>query len=482
MTGDRVPDHPLIISVADRIQELAAGHRRGAPAAGIVVGLSGGPDSVLLLRAAHAWARRAGGVLAAAHLNHGLRPGAADRDTSFCRDLCAALDVELFAEHADPRSEARARGCGLEEAGRHLRRRFMLRLIAENPHLELAAMGHHRDDQVETVIMRLFRGTGPDGLRGIRPVSGRFIHPLLGVSRRQIVACLEAVGQPWRTDSSNLAGDNLRARIRNELLPVVRGIFGTGSDDVPARLAELLDDDLNLLAELTSAALADVRGTPDAADLSVERLLALDRALGRRVLRQWLGRPGGQPRGLERVHIDGILAWLADGRSGSGLDLPGGLTLRRDFDALGVASGRNRGCVLRNGADFRILVTGGPAADALPEGAFGVGDPDDETSWKLVCPADALRGNLQIRNLRPGDRFQPFGLAGSKKLSDLLREWRIPAAERQGVLVVSDDEGVLWVVGLARAERTRLLPIPAPTVTISVAQRSSHPNQGNDIR
>jgi len=444
------------------------------------VGLSGGPDSVALLLAAKAWSDKVSTPVAAAHFNHRLRPGEADRDAIFCRDLCADLDIALHENTEDPRPAARSRGQGLEEAARHLRRRFFGNILAEQETLHCVATGHHRDDQVETVIMRLFRGTGPTGLRGILPVSGHVIHPLLQVGRGEILTFLEDIGQPWRTDATNLEGDNLRARIRRELLPVARGIFGPGSENVPARLAELLQVDMELLERFAEEALADVRLMDHPDQLSVAGLLDLDKGLAARVLKLWL--EDGQPSDLERVHVNGILSWLAAGQSGSGLDLPGGLRLTRDFDSLVRASDSTTQPPLREAVDYRILVTRNPAEAGDPRVGIqeGVGDPGDETTWRLTCPAACLAGNLMVRNWRPGDRFHPFGLEGSKKLSDLLRERRVPRKDRPGVLVVTDEAGILWVVGLARAERTRLLPSFEQTVTISLAERSGHPKQENE--
>ncbi|MCK9995951.1 MAG: tRNA lysidine(34) synthetase TilS [Candidatus Krumholzibacteria bacterium] len=472
--------HPFITNVSSRIGKLVAVCCADTPRRGLLVGLSGGPDSVALLLAAKAWSDEVGAPLAAAHFNHRLRPGEADRDALFCRDLCAELGIELHEDGEDPRPVARSRGQGLEEAARHLRLRFFRKVLAGNPALQCTATGHHRDDQVETVIMRLFRGTGPGGLRGILPVSGKVIHPLLQVGRGEIIAFLEDIGQPWRTDATNLDGDNIRARIRRELLPLVRGIFGSGSENVPARLADLLQQDMELLDHFTQEALAKVR-LPDHPDqLSVARLLALDKSLAARVLRLWL--VNGQPSGLERVHVDGVLAWLVTGQSGSGLDLADGLRLTRNFDRLECKAASNVPPPLRKAEDYRILVSRNPAGKGDPRAGIqeGVGDPADETSWRLTCPASSLAGNLRVRNWNPGDRFQPFGLEGSKKLSDILRERQVSRDDRPGVLVVTDDTGILWVVGLARAERTRLLPSTEQTVTISVANRTEHPKQGND--
>ncbi len=438
--------------------------------AGVLVGLSGGPDSVALLLGVRQWGARTGRPVGAAHLNHRLRGAESDADTEFCRTLCARLNVPLFEHSADPRPIARVRGQGLEEAGRHLRRVFGEKLLSENPAYRWLATGHHRDDQVETVLMRLFRGTGPEGLRGIRPLNGIWLRPLLEVDRAEIVAFLETAGQPWRTDASNLEGSNLRARLRRELLPVARDIFGNGCTEGPARLASLLDDDLDLLETLTSAWLDGCRNKDG--DLRVPDLTVLAPPQIRRVLRAWLADAGAE--NVARVHVENIGAWIREGASGSALDLPGGLRLHREFDVIRLRRDGTRGPALRFAGDYRIVVqTGKAGPDPAAAGvAEGPGDPGDESTWALTCPAEVLLGNLRLRNWRQGDRFQPFGLQGTKKLSDLLREHRITRDDRECVLVVADEESILWVVGLARAERTRLLPSTRRTVTISIVKRS----------
>ncbi len=478
-----VSQNPFLARICDRLDELLlypqASVRPSANTvqSGIIVSLSGGPDSVALLLVTQEWGQKSGRPVAAVHLNHCLRGTEADADAEFCRNLCQRLNVPLFEESADPRPVARSRGQGLEEAGRHLRRRFGERLLRQHPEYQWLATGHHRDDQVETVLMRLFRGTGPEGLRGILPINGPWLHPMLEVDRAEIIAFLEKSGQIWRTDASNLDGDNLRARLRRELLPLARGIFGPGCTDGPARLAALLNDDLALLDTLTAGWLEQCRNNDG--DLRVPELTALEPTQARRVLRSWLAAAAAAGVGL--VHIRNIWDWVQDGTSGSTLDLPGGLQLTREFDLIRWARVKTEGPALRTAGDFRIVVQAeAMATDPESVGrAQGCGDPHDESSWAMTCPAEVLHGRVRIRNWRDGDRFQPFGLNGTKKLSDLLRENRVSRSERPGVLVVTDDKGILWVIGLARAERTRLLPSTTRAVTISVMKRTGS-NQTRD--
>ncbi|MBU8869422.1 MAG: tRNA lysidine(34) synthetase TilS [Gemmatimonadales bacterium] len=489
----------FIAKVSRRLDELielvfsATRHSPDSSNGGILVALSGGPDSVALLLAACHWAKETGRPVVAAHLNHQLRGEQADSDARFCAELCATRSVQLHLHEQDPRPVARSRGLGLEEAGRHLRRRFFRSLLDDHPELLCVATGHHRDDQAETVVMRLFRGTGPDGLRGIRPLQGQTIHPLLEISRREILAFLEQENQPWRLDPTNMEGDNTRSRVRRELLPLARDIFGPGSDQVPARLAELLGPDQDLLDGITERTLGELSNSngqgrnpsgqaAELSSLAIGGLLELEPAMARRVLLLWLKRVrSGGVTDIEMAHVANIFVWLREGSSGSRLDLPGQAILCRDFDSLRLQEIGTVDLSLRSAADYRIQVSrtpvpSDPVAWGLREGAGGVslsgGESDPESgSWNLTCPASVLKGNLKIRNWRNGDRFQPFGLNGSRKLSDLLREHRIPANRREGILLVEDDAGILWIVGIARSERTRLLPSTGQTVTISVIKR-----------
>ncbi|MFH2052040.1 MAG: tRNA lysidine(34) synthetase TilS [bacterium] len=474
--------------IAGRIKGLMAQAEPSRPGAGLLVALSGGPDSVALLLGAREWALAGGNPLEAVHLDHALRGEESAGDRDFCRRLCGDLGIPLHEHRRDPRPVARSRGLGLEEAGRHLRLGLFTEILDRSERLHAVATGHHADDQAETVLMRLFRGTGPAGLTGMQAREGRLIRPLLEIRRRDLVAGLEALGQVWRIDASNETGDNLRARMRRELIPLVDDLFGQGCHRNPARVADLLGRDLAFLDRLTAEKLARIGGGGNGDSLDVPGLLGLDPVLAARVVHRWLHdteqRPpagGKEPDGAGLVHVQAILDWLRKGQSGTGLDLPGGRRIRRDFDLIRLETVSGGTAPLRPASDYRILVATHPGGvDPLDLGrAEGPGEARGPDEWRLTCPAGCLRGNIQVRNPRPGDRLQPFGLAGSKKLSDLLQEKKVPADRRGSVLVVADAGGVLWVVGLARAERTRLLPDTDRMVTISVSRRMDNPTQGN---
>ncbi|NCQ33765.1 tRNA lysidine(34) synthetase TilS [bacterium] len=471
--------HPLLQRIAHGLDDLARPGDDLGDAPGILVGFSGGPDSLALLLGAHHWRASGGGFVAAAHLHHGMREDDAAADLAFCRDRCARLDIPLHTDRQDARPVARRRGQGLEEAARHLRLAWLRDLIRQDDRLALMALGHNLDDQAETVLMRLMRGTGPVGLRGMLPRQGDIIRPLLGIRRTEILAGLEEMGEIWRTDRTNLEGDNLRALMRRKVNPVLDEVFGPGAHLRSARATELLADDLELLDKMTAEARAAATHPEHPEDLVCGKLLDLEPALAARVMRTWLGtRPDlGDTPG--QVHIAAALQWLTTGTSGTGLDLPGGRRLERVFDritlnrteALGYAAGR--------APDFRVIVA--PAADSTDSEQDGRHEGTGEVvngGWRIHCHTENLIGNLRVDHPMPGDRMRPLGLAGSKKLSDLMREARIPAAHRERTLVIRDQDGILWVVGVARDERTRLLPTGGKMVTISVIERTHDLQRG----
>ena len=461
-----MPEHPFIRRLLPHLDTLV---RQAAPAAnpaatGLLVALSGGPDSVALLLLGHARATATGAPLTAAHLNHRLRGDQSEADEAFCRDLCARLAVPLHVARIDPRALARRRGLGLEEAGRRLRRRLLARLLTAQPDLACAATGHHRDDQAETVIMRLFRGAGLDGMRGIRPVAGHIIHPLLATDRREILGFLADRGQPWREDATNATGDAVRSRLRRELLPLVRDIFGSGAARGPARLAGLLDDDAGLLDRQARAALVAATAPGNEPALAVAALRALEAPLARRVVRLHLAERHGRRRDFGLVHADGLLAWLAGAVSGHGIDLPGGWRAELDFDRLRFHPPAP--AHLPENGTFHILTLAPGETPPLPAPGEGL--------WTLDLPPDTLRGAPRARPWRPGDRLRLPGLGGRKKVSDLLRERRVPVGRRGNVLVVEDDGGLLWVVGLACDSRCLRLPGTQPAITLVVRAPRTH--------
>jgi tRNA(Ile)-lysidine synthase len=423
--------NPLIAAV--RSTMAGEGVRAGEC---LVVGLSGGADSVALLDALAALAPDRRPRLVAAHLDHGLRPGS-DEDGRFCQRLCAGLGIPLQLGRADVAERARREAAGLEAAARHERYAFLRRVAGETG-AELIAVAHTRDDQAETLLLHLLRGAGSRGLGGMRPRSGDLLRPLLEVSRAQVLEHLRGRGLTWREDPSNADPAFTRNRVRHELLPWLESRFNPRLREALAGTARLLaDDDDQLEAEaaaLLEASTAGDRGV----SLPRAALAGAAPAVARRALRRLAARAGALPP--RRVQVERLLALARDpASSGRQLPLAGGREARVRFDSIWVGSPRPPRPFAR---PLEV-----PGTVRLPDGGLvtarlwdGAGAPRGDTA---LVPAG---GRLTVRTRRPGDRVRRSGREIS--LKRLLLDRRVPADRRDELPLVADGSQVLWGPGL----------------------------------
>jgi tRNA(Ile)-lysidine synthase len=279
----------------------------GLPGSGetIVVGLSGGPDSVALLDSLVQLSEPHGFRVAAAHLDHGLREGS-DRDVAFCQELCRRLGVPLHTGKAEVRARALRERGGVEQAARRARYQF-LRGIRQELGARAIAVAHTRDDQAETVLLRLLRGSGRTGLSGMRLRTADVVRPLLGVSRAEVVAHLAARGLAWLEDPSNADPRHTRNRVRHELLPYLETRFNPRVREVLARSGHLLADEAALLASLGDELYGRLsREDRDGVVLDRRGLAQAPRALARLAVRRALAAAGGLA-GVAALHVERFL-------------------------------------------------------------------------------------------------------------------------------------------------------------------------------
>ena len=302
----------------------------------LVVAVSGGMDSVALLDAL-VHLRQRGKLplnLVVAHLNHQLRGEESDGDEAFVRRLAAERELPCLAERIAVADFAQTNKLNLEAAARRLRYDFLAR-AAEQTGAQFVCTAHTLDDQAETILMRLLRGTGAEGLAGIHPVrslgqSVKLIRPLLAVTRTEVAAYCQQHNLEFRHDSSNDSPEFTRNRVRHELLPMLAS-FNPRSNQALVRLSELLADDESFLRQTTADALAEVR---QGDGLSIKRLRKLHVAIRRRVVRQWLNEARGGLLRIEAVHISAIEQLIASQKSGRIIELPGSWQVRRKSGVL----------------------------------------------------------------------------------------------------------------------------------------------------
>lgn len=435
----------------------------------VVAALSGGADSVAqLLLLVDLAATGAVTVAGAAHLDHHLRPEA-PRDQAFCQALCVRLGVPFVARTVDVAALAGQWRTSIEAAARRARYAFL-----EDARVELGAdriaVAHTLDDQAETVLLRLLRGAGTRGLRGILPVRGRIVRPLLGCTREALRADLAARGEAWCEDATNADLDVPRNRVRHELLPLLTARYQPAVTRLLARTAAVADAEDALLEALAEEAGRQVvEPAPGGQALRPSGLAGLPLALVRRVVRRAV-ETAGAPRGVTLADVESVLAVCGDG--GPRAAWAAGVRVER-FSADAVLLVGTRTPRFPAVLPVRHLTV--PGVVELPEAGTkcrlraerpiqwtGVVSPDGTQ----VALASTVPTPLTVRGRRPGDRMRPVGLGGSKKLQDLLVDRKVPRRIRDLVPVVTDATGrIVWVAGQA-ADAEAVASAPASDVIV----------------
>ena len=443
------------------------------PETPILVALSGGADSVALLAVLRAYAEQHGTPLRIAHVNHGIRGEEAIRDRDFCVSLAQRWEIPISVLDADVPRLCRERGGGTEEVARAVRYEFFARVMAEYD-IPLLATAHHADDQLETILLRLTRGTGPDGLCGIPPIrtltGGRLvIRPLLGCDRSALLAYCREHRLDYVVDSTNEDISYARNRIRHEVIPHLRAI-NPAVTDAAARLVASLHADMGLLTEQTDAVVREsVSLTPrsdGAVDVSVscECLSALPHALRRRVLvrmMQYAGCPQAEERFVR------ALCAMACGEGAAGMSLPGGVSARREGDVL-------RLCRESDGepvsiAPVTVDLTCLPARVTFGEievtavAAASAAEKNEQTGqicenvYKMsmieTLNSATIKGSVQFRTRRAGDSFLWRG--HHRKVKKLLCDRGVPREVRDCLPLLCDGEGILWIPGIGVRDDAR---------------------------
>ncbi len=410
----------------------------------VLVAVSGGSDSLALLELLRQLAATWPFELEVAHLDHGLRAASA-AEAAFVAGCCARLGLPLETARVDVRALARERRGGLEAAARAARRTF-LQEVAARRDCRVIALGHQRDDQAETVLERLLRGSAATGLAAMRPQSGPFVRPLLDCSRQQLRDYLVARGLAWREDASNADPTFTRNRIRHRLLPLL-GTFNPRIEERLAGLSARLRIEEDFWEELLAAREADLASpVEDGLQLSVAALSELHPALRDRLLHRLLARVRRDRQRLLAVHVNAVGRLLDDGRPQRELHLPGVWVLRR-YDRLEI-----RRQPPTEGGNYALSVAT-PGRFPLPGGMFLDVSlqpvAEGEGPWVAEFAAGQVAWPLTVRSFLPGDRIRLAG-GGRHRIKELLRAARLPREVREVLPLVVADE-VLWVPGLRRS-------------------------------
>lgn len=438
---------------------LPAGY---APDTPVLVAFSGGADSTLLLHLLLERARQHGARLYAVHVHHGIRGAAADADLRFCRQVCQALHVPLFAVKVNVPALAKASGQSLEEAARHARYRHFARLM-QKYNVPLLATAHHADDNLETVLFRICRGTGVQGLRGI-PACGPLpdapadaslcvFRPLLHLTKQEILGECRTREISFVTDATNACCDYARNRIRNRIIPELEQLFAHPQHAV-ARLCRAAAEDDNAL-DTVAAHLYRAHGQNGSLPISLLRSQppAVAKRLIRRVYADFARTSGYGQVMPEAVHLEAVLQQICSGKPGS-ISLPGSLAAVVDRDVLRIAKDRT----LPVAQPYLVPLTPGftqiESANVAVWAQFPANPetitPIDTNVYNLYTELDlrfdTIREAVFLRPLRPGDTVLSGGM--HKKIRKLYGQSGVPLSLRSTLPLLADGGGILAVPGI----------------------------------
>jgi len=449
----------------------------------VVVGVSGGPDSVCLLHVLYSFSEELDIELYPIHINHMLRGEDALEDEEYTRKLCNDLGLPLSVVRADVAAVAKKMGTSIETAGRKVRYSEFEKL-AEKVGAGKIAVAHNRNDQAETVMMHIIRGTGLSGLVGMEYKRGAIIRPLLDIGRDEIEAyCNEAKLAP-RTDKSNLTGEYARNRVRLELFPYIDRSFGANIVESLCRLSSLAADDDSFMESCAADAYENCLikgikgsgqdGNADSRDdrqeenqdnlvvknsgqveLDIEGLKKLHPSILMRVLRRAIANAAGNIDGIGKIHYEMLSDLINTGKTGSVAELPHGLRGLVSYGVLRifVPSGEDKKNIK---FDKHLVIPGATIIEETGDMVLTSVEkrhvvdkyaPVSYNSLVQFFDYEKLNKGINLRNRRDGDIFKPLGSNGTKKLKEYFIDMKIPRELRDEIPLVCINNEVVWVVG-----------------------------------
>lgn len=429
----------------------------------VLAAVSGGADSVCLLYLLVQLREEWGIDLRAVHIHHGLREQEADRDEEFTKELCRTYEVNCTCLRADVKGFVREEGISAEEAGRILRYQLLedeaKKWEKEDTVPVKIAVGHHGDDNVETILFHLFRGSGLKGLGGIRPLRGRIIRPLLTVTRKEILSFLEEEGISYCEDSTNRSEEYTRNKLRHKIMPLIEAEINERAPEHILQAAERMHQADEYLEKKARQWLREYgaeeeeKGRRTGAD--AKQLFREAAIIQTYVIRQMIEQLTGSRKDLTSVHVEDVRQ-LLEKQAGKQVDLPYGLTARRTYDYLWIEKNEN------------------PPVLSLPQLEFtqffyekGMEIPQNQyTKW---FDYDRIKGVLSVRTRQTGDYFLLPG-GGRKTIKSYMIDEKIPSDIRNQIPLLADGSHILWIIGKRISEGCKVTPQTKRILQVQVSK------------
>ncbi|MBU2591350.1 MAG: tRNA lysidine(34) synthetase TilS [Nitrospinae bacterium] len=424
----------------------------------VLVALSGGADSIALLNLLNTLSGEFNISLAIAHLNHSIRGDEADRDEEFVKRVGGQMGVETFTDKIDVPKYQNEHGLSVETAAREVRYKFLQR-IAKKIGAGRIATGHSAEDQAETVLMRLLRGSGAGGLSGIPVVRGKIIRPLIDVRRHQIIELLRGQGIEYIDDSTNLDLSMTRNRLRHDLIPKLIQDYNPNIVETLNSTASLSRGEDDYLETIVSEEIKRVTQAEGAGfvEFNLASFTPLHIAIRRRLIRRGIEDVRGSLLGIGYSHIEEILTLIDWSDSPKSIDLPADIIIHIRYGRMGIYA--RESLPAYPGFEKEIQI---PGETIIPEIGLkvsaeiisgGTSSPldNDERGLEQIFDIGLAEKGLTVRNRRDGDRFSPNGIVGSKKIKDFLIDKKVCREERNGIPIFVSGKDIVWIAGYRRS-------------------------------
>ena len=430
----------------------------------LIVGVSAGVDSMVLLNLLHILREPFDLNLVVAHVNHGFRPDESEREADLVRKTSEKLGLLFEYGQFEVRSFQKAGGLSPQDAARRLRFHFFNDLLRKHG-AQRIALGQNADDQVETVLLRLMRGSGLSGLKGMLPIrEGKVVRPLLDVWRREIESYALKKNVPFLVDSSNLKREYVRNRIRLDLIPLIEREVQANVRGVILKASAIFREEDECLDRAAEDAYRKIiRDHGKTISFSASEFQSLHKAIQWRVIRKMLARMTSEEGGVEegeRPAIDPIYEKLVHPSSSFRVPLPCGLSLEKRYNEVLLGRGKRSptppfevDLVVPGHTPIQEIGKDVVAEEVARSDHAGIIKTTPEMA---LLDYDCLRFPLKIRNVRPGDRFQPLGVQGTQKVKEFFIDHKIPEFERPNIPFLVSAEGIAWIVGYRIDDRFKI--------------------------
>lgn len=428
---------------------------------GVIIGLSGGPDSVCLLKLLCGIREEFELKLAAVHINHMIRGEAADEDELYARKLCEKLQVDFYSKRIDINKYAKENKISSEAAGRKARYDYF-NMIKEQLAFNKIATAHNANDQAETILMRVMRGTGLEGLGGI-PVKrdNVYIRPILFMKREEVESYCEGMDLKPRIDATNLERDYSRNKVRLDIIPYMQNNFNTDVILTINRMGALLQADNKYIQSKVEELYNKVCSSDGSSVVISAKAFEYEEAIINRLIRKAIGEFSGNKYDLEMKHIQDVLSLILLGTN-KRIDLPRGLYAINIYGDIHI---KNRQEIIKD-STLKIMITKEDISykevsfdDYLIEFQCIQKDKSinyDENSLIKYFNYDKISGNIVIRYRRNGDTIVPLGMRGKKKVKDIFIDMKIPKSERNSIPIIQFGEDISWIAGIKTSDKYKV--------------------------